>query len=798
VLPLLLILACAPAPVEPTGEPLTAPIASPWQRQDVRPTMEGGPFARHPGLTDLSLFAGRVQDGLRPSAAERGAFGVGNGAVFAMSGLTDPLNTLHALVGPVLRKDVRFFGDVSFHLEVDGVEVVPTQEAIARPRGTGLVVTRGDAGGWTLETVDVAPRPAGVDPLDVPPVLVRYLVVRSASGAGEVSVRVDAWDAPVDVGGVPAGVDPTSGRHLGYVGMGGTEVVAGDTLTVSLGRVEAGGEAVGVVALVFADDAAGLADAVAEVEAADPEVWLGDTLAWWADWRARRTQIVVDDPWLTDWIDGLDAMVQVQTSSLGGVVATSRYTGTWLRDTIGPVRMWGPLGRHGEMIAAVDYLRACHAHRGDIGNSCTSGLRPEEIPAEPDWSALGPMSGRTAAEGPSHLPLMASEVARWTGDAAAIDRAWPWLKRSVLGQTVSEEGLQPFSGDETFRLAMGAALGYPLEWPWQDLAWSLNSSVLFLAASDWLGEEADRRGDPDLAAIDALYDRVDDGLAAFGDGEDGWPAFIFRDPEEPVEDRPFEDVNLAPIWSGALAPADPRAIANLEGLRQQAGHPDGSMQTPLAPEYDIPGMFVEGGAATGMVPGYVLVNEARTGSPWGPKAFAQLLTYASPSGQYDEAVRWSDRTAIMPAYDRGGTLGDVSARYRAWEGAINGHAALLWLLGEGPVAEGDGWTLQLAPRAPSGLERLEVRGLVVPGATVDVVLRWEDAWICEVTANGGDVPLRLELPLTTWTDMNVAIDGPVAGEVVRRPLGEAVVRYGKTTLIDGETQVYTVGQPVEQ
>jgi hypothetical protein len=87
-----------------------------------------------------------------------------------------------------------------------------------------------------------------------------------------------------------------------------------------------------------------------------------------------------------------------------------------------------------------------------------------------------------------------------------------------------------------------------------------------------------------------------------------------------------------------------------------------------------------------MVPGYVLVNEARTGSPWGPKAFAQLLTYASPSGQYDEAVRWSDRTAIMPAYDRGGTLGDVSARYRAWEGAINGHAALLWLFVAARVA----------------------------------------------------------------------------------------------------------------
>jgi hypothetical protein len=46
--------------------------------------------------------------------------------------------------------------------------------------------------------------------------------------------------------------------------------------------------------------------------------------------------------------------------------------------------------------------------------------------------------------------------------------------------------------------------------------------------------------------------------------------------------------------------------------------------------------------------------------------------------------------------------------------------------------------------------------------------------------------------------MNVAIDGPVAGEVVRRPLGEAVVRYGKTSLIDGETQVYTVGQALEQ
>jgi hypothetical protein len=78
-----------------------------------------------------------------------------------MAGLASPLNTLHGALGPTLQRRGRFFGDVSSHLIVDGQAVDFDAEWIARPRGTGLIVTRADAGDVTLYTVDAAIVSAG-------------------------------------------------------------------------------------------------------------------------------------------------------------------------------------------------------------------------------------------------------------------------------------------------------------------------------------------------------------------------------------------------------------------------------------------------------------------------------------------------------------------------------------------------------------------------------------------------------------------------------------------------------------
>jgi hypothetical protein len=774
---LFIAVGCARAPDAPPAT-ITAPVASPWSRPDAGLALTAPRFAAVPALGDLSGFGSRIA-APRPDSSHRGAWAVGNGVAFAQLGLADPLNTLHGLVGPVYDKGPRFFGDTALVLEVDGAARAFDTEWIGRLRGTGVVLTAGEVDGHRLEIVDLAPIPRGVGRLDRPPVLLRQIAV---TGPGPAALVVEAYDPiVVDPGtGLAVSVDERSGRWLGYVGVAGTVVDQVDGVT----RVRLRPDGTADLAMVFATDPGSFAARAAEVAAADPARWTTETIEAWTAWSADRLQIEAADPLLVDWLDELDVMIELQRSALGGVTPMSRYTGTWLRDTIGPTRLWGFLGRHEASVTALDYLVGCHALRGDIGNSCVSGLRPEQIPAEPDWSALPPFSGRTAAEGPSHLPLMYDSLARWIGDSALIDARWAYLSRAVLAQTVDEGGLQPWSGDETFRLAMAVALGWPLEHPWQDLAWSSNSSWLMIAAAQVMSAHAARRGEAD--PFGPLADRVRDGLARFIQPEGHAAAFLWRDPAEPPDLRPFEDANLAALWSGALSADDPMAVANLTGLLAVAGRADGSVQSPPDALYVDLGTEISGGVATGMVPGYALVNFVETGHPSVDAAFAQLLVYASPSGQYDEGLVYSDRAAFSPLYDRSGTLGDAAARYRPWEGGINGEAGLRYLIGRGPDTDG---VVHLAPRTPSGLDRARYGPLRVGDDRIWVERRWEgDGWAVTVEVEGGPRTIALEVPLGVWS--TVAVDSE--GEVVEAPLGERRVRFEPEAV--GGARTWWIGQ----
>lgn len=757
-----------------------APDLSPWERPDERLTVPADLASRWPWLTDLSRFADHLEGPpeARPDPSHRGAYGVGNGTTFGLLGLTDPLNTLHGVVGPRYAKSGRFWGDTALTVEVDGADAPSTEAWIARVRDVDAVVTTEVFGPVTLTVIDLAPRAD-----DARPVLLRVVHAESTA-AVDVDLRVDAFDAPIALGDLIAA--PDGDRQLGYVSLGDPLQLT-DALRLPLGAVAPGAPVTSALVLVPADDEAGLRATVARL----PDL---DTLV--ADHTAASapTGMRVDttDAWLADWLDGLAWMIRVQTDADGSVQPMSRYTGTWLRDTIGPVRFWARYGQPERAAAALATLERCHAARGDIGNSCSPGT----VISTPEWDDLPPFSGRTAAEGPSHLPLMADEVARWTGDTLFIDQHWAYLRRSVLAQTLTDDGLQPWSGDETFRLVMNVALGWPLEVPWQDTSWSSNSSYLMLAATDALSRHAVRRADGEEAVFDTLHDRALAGLDAFRQPDGHHAALLLRDPAEPPETAPFEDAALSAIAFGGLPPDSEDALANLAGLLAVAGRGDGTVQSPPDDLYAYAGSPLASGALTGMLPGYVLDNFTLTGHPEADLAFDQLLAYASPSGQYDEGQLYADKAAFSPLYDVGGSVGDVSARFRPWEGGLVGAAALQYLLGQGPVDTAEteaGWQLRLAPRAPGG--DFGVRDLPVRGALVDVSRRWEDgAWEVTVAARGAEVPVLLEVPLGVWEDVEVAATGPEGpGGVVVRPLGERVVRFPPLVMSAGQTAMFRVG-----
>jgi hypothetical protein len=785
---LLVLAACAPAP-DAEVRPLPAPDPAPWTLPDRRPALDGAFFDAHPALRDLSWFADAVEGPLagRPDPQRRGAFGVGNGLAFALLGMTDPLNALHGLVGPTYDNGGRFFGDVGVVPVVDGLREDFRREAVARPRGTALAVTRGEVDDVVVSTVDFAPRPAGVGALDVPPAIVRLVVVRAGS-AHDLAldlVTAQAWEEEPD-GALQA--EHPDGRVLRVAS---TTSLGG--LRLDLGEVAAGEEIVVPIVLGFGRDAEAARAITDAALAADLDAWLDDTVDAWRAESARGVQLDVGDPVLLDLLDALRVTVRVQQSAAGGVVPASRYTSTWLRDTLGPVRFWTRLGLFDEARAAVDYLELCHRRRGDYGNACDSGLVPSDVVGDPPWDELPPFSGRTAAEGPSHVPLAWAELDRWTGDRSRLAASWPNLRRGVLAQTLTPEGLQPWSGDETFRLAMEVAWGWPLNSAWEDIAWSSNSSLVLLPAARWLADAAADVAPEDAALFEEIARRGRDGLAQFVRPDGHLAAVILRDdvvaarPDLAAlapEDRPFEDAALAAIWTGALAPDDPVAVAALTALDAVAGHDDGTFLTP--PALDLGGDLASG-VATGMLPGYGLWNLVATGHPKHPAAFDAVLAYATSSGELAEAHRYGDRAPLMPIYDAAGAIGDVSARYRPWEGGIVGDALLFAILGAEPVDGG----LRLVPRVPNGLDHLHAGPIVAPGVRAEVDLAWDgDGWVAEVT-NGGDdaFTLDLRLPLGAWDDVDVEAEG---GALDTLPLGERIVRFAPVVVEPGATVSRTV------
>lgn len=798
LLALLWLTACTPQEDETTHPPpLPAPQDLTWERPVVDLSLEHGFFDDHPALANLSLFRSRF-DGpsdTRPDQQHRGSLGVGNGHIFALVGLTDPLNTLHSLTGPIYHRGPRFFGDFGFTLALDGDDAPFDTEWIGRPRHLPAVVTRADAGSVHLLTVDVAPIPQGADPHEVPPLVLRHLLLRNdGSGPVDASVRLTAFDPWIlgEDGVLRTPLDDVDPREAGLWSPDAPWVENDETFALSAGTLAPGEEAHLRLWVAVGANPAHLTAVLADAEEADADAWLADTLAWWERFAARGTQVEVDDPWLTDFLDGLRVMVRVQQSAGGGVVPLSRYTGTWLRDTIGPVRFYTRLGLFDEAQAALEYLHDCHRERGDYGNSCGSGQRPQDIVREVDWDALPPFTGRVAAEGPSYVALAWWELSRWSGSSDRALALWPYLRRSMLAQKI-EDGLQPWSGDETFRMAMNVVLGMPVEVPWEDIAFSSNSSFLYLAAARALASIADEHHPEDATTLRARADEVERALIdTFTQPEGHFSAVHFRDPERDPNPLPFEDANLNAIWSRAFAPDDPVALANLEGLRVFAGQGDGTIQSPPDPQYQVNPSF-QSGFATGMLPGFTLFNFAETGDAEHPLAFREVLRYASPTGHFDEGLLYGDRIAFQPVYDRSGRTGDVAARYRPWESGIVGDAVLSYLVGAEPIAGG----LRVRPRLTAG-DAMRVGPILAGDAVAELSVRWKDEGWQVFVESLADAPfkIQIELPLGVWEDVAWTAEGSGEAPTLEiLPGGERMLVFPPEEVIPRQSAWIRVERP---
>ena len=730
----------------------------------------------------------------RPDVGSLAAFGVGNGRVFALLGYpkSGPLNTVHGMVGPTYERGERFFGDYAIELlDASGRPRDFDEAWVARERGGRGAISRERYGAVEIDAFTVAPAlPTGgaIDPRTA--CLLRLISVRNTGTAptGELTVQV-------------RGRNPAAVVRTGRLLEGSSE----RTLTTAL-NVDVTGADRALRTTVAPLDAGAEGQLVlthCTVEGKVPtEAWrpawsealdvARATLAYGLGATASHLRNDLPDERVAGFVAGLHATLTAQTAATGAACPMSQYTRTWARDNIGPALFQLATGDYESVGRLLDYVWGATLIKGDLQNSYDADLDLWTLPPEPAWDTLGPLAVRVGAETPSYLVIMYGLWYRHTGDLEKARERWGLLRRSMLDVRFDVDRLLPWTGDETFRAAMNTAFGLGLDAPHHETSFSLNSTILWLAAARHFVRLAEALGEvDDAAAVQAIAAEMEaKALPRYLLPDGCWSALIDR-ATGATWPAPFEDASLTPTWTGWLDGDDPRAVANVQCLIDRIGVAPGVLQSPLDPKYvNFPLLPSQEGVFTGMKPGYTLAALTDVGHPDAEAAFNELARSIDAGGNLDEYHLFTaDAGLPYPGLtlfynEQGLEPSDYTAKFRPWEGGIVAAAVLQYLTGWQPdVPSGHLW---LRPHLPNGWRR----------ALFDQV-RAGDARYALAIERLDDAHVRVELkphgagPLTAaslrWDGAGpvTAVDG--AGLAVG--VARSVERFGRTSTVFDDAPV---------
>lgn len=773
-----------------------------WPGFDEPPPVAGGWFAAHPALADFLVFAYHLAPGApRPDASHLGDFAVGNGRTFALLGLTFPLNTLHGQVGPTYSRRDRAYGDLAVRLgDANGAAVDFEEEWIGAPRRTPVVVSAGRRGDLFVAMVDFAPLPAeGETPRAAHASVWRRIRVenRGSGPSAPASLVVTASLPPqVDAGALVE--RRQDGRRVVFF-RGGAASVVDRRLVLPVAALAAGNAVeVDLVVATAAPDAAA-ADVVAALADEDPNALLTATTEAYQSWEDGTTQVDTPDPVVDDTFVNLRRTLWVQVSAQGASSPMSRYAMTWTRDLSGVVRPLAALGAQPLAARVLDYYYAVAAAHGALVDAYEADEEVdwENAPAV-DWAALPEMTGKAAAEGPSHLPLMYAWLLAASGDTSRAAERIAYLRHAIDGQQWTEELLQPFSGDETYRGAMNVAFGLDIEYPHHERSWSVCSGLLLAAAARAQAGLEDAAGDPQEAARFAAFAEAvaeatrtrfalpDGCLAAYIDRETGALSPPYEDAllNGPWAGPPWDDA--APTGNGA-APERSDADGIVDCLMRRVRSEPGAFLSPAAPGTTLPivNLPIEVGVYSGMLPGYTLRALAMTGHPEAEAAFNLLRRSMSPSGNYAEYMLADDHSALEPLYEASGGISDFTARYRPWEGGINLEALFHYLTGYEPDALRG--RLRLRPHLPNDWPELRVDPIVVGASRIALAVRRDGEGLrVDLSHRAGPaIDVTVVFDALSGVAPDVTLGGaavPAADLTVERSFGTAVVTLPPCTV----------------
>lgn len=710
-------------------------------------------FRAHPWLDNRVSLVQEFDLAQRtPAMSSRGVYGVGNGRAFALVGAGIPQNRLTNIVGPVYEKSESIqLPPVWNRLVVNNMEVTKTpvedvqltESLLYRVRGAAITVNRESNGELAMYSVTYAPPDEAA--------IFRIITVRNKTDRPleGLSLVVESHDRDEKAGVFMNNrllYEAADRRMLIDIPGASVKALPG-RLELPLGVLAPGGEATAVLRILFFGESVG----PEEIESAPESMYprLEATRRHWNEWLGGALSVRSSDGRLGDLIENTLLLLGTQiVDSNGALAVMARYSGTWCRDSYGPVRflLWGGKYDAARRIAAYyDYATRMTGFR----NRYNADLDIDSAPAGFNWNDIRPQKG----DDPNILILHIYNVFRFTGDTDFVREHYGFMRRNMLGQEY-ENFIMPFHGDETYQVYVMMAESAAM-----DRFYSVDTGFWYAVAAEAMSEMADAAGEKEDAALFAKLARrcravVDE---TYWLDDRGFYSPYMRKESGALAGYPFANINLRPLWNGYGDADDIKMKSNLLKTVRALMSKNGTMDTTPRLNY-----------YTGMTPGLLLFNLKKMGVyKLADRAFHGMTgRIMSPTGEFAEAYDGKDHWLEYASNPN---------IYRPWETAINIEALLYYMLGMEYDHHRN--SLALYPHLPPGTDWIEYDNFHAGPATVDIDIRRNDSGMIEASVvNSGEGAVSVEVYMEAGPGMDTP---PGASAEDTHPWGRRLWLYEK-------------------
>lgn len=648
---------------------------------------KSGVCEKNPWLEDAAPFI-QVTDleKSRPGLTALGAFGVGNGHVFALTGLELPQNKLTNLVGPVYEKgEEQQFYPVWTELwrgaATPAIVDLP-KGRLYRVKRTSIIVSEEKSADLEMKTITYAPPGANS--------ILRIFSIRNIS-----EKRISDLALVTKSGGrgekaVVSGTGNLTQKSgdkrmtIGYFAKG-AQASEGEA-RLGIGALDPGAGAEAILYITFNYDKEKFAPPSPE----SPEngyPLLKATRADWEKWFDGALTVESSDPKLAGLFENTLALMKVQQSAGSYAISPmAKYSGFWCRDNFGPIRFLLASGKFEDARRSLEYFDYATRVSG-FRNRYPLDIPIDPVPKEPDWETLEPQLG----DDPDLLILQYYWYYKATGDADFIRAHYGFLRRNLTGQKHTDFRL-PFNGDETYQVYVMMTESAPMK-----SFYTAATGFYYSAAARALSVMAFSIGEKkDAQAFLALAKKCRDKTEEYyWDEKAGYYIpYIKKDTLEPAK-SPFADVNLTPLWIGVYEPPDKKQRSNVMKTVDKLFNKRGTMKSSARCQL-----------YTGMVPGMLLYNlRVLEDYAMADTVYTAMMTRViSNTGEFAEGYDSRDKWIFY---------GSAPTVYRPWESGINAEAILSYITGLKHVINASGavtnmtqrlYDVTIQPHLPPGVD----------------------------------------------------------------------------------------------